>query len=196
MHDSGPGKMRRKQVLFVHSGGSQGLHQGSHDLVVWLRTALGPPYEVIYPMMPHPNNPKYQEWKEQLKLEFTRLHDGIIIIGHSLGGSVILKFLSEEKITRKIDGLFIMGAPYWGKRNWKVNEFVLKHKFAASLPAINDIFLYHSRRDLVVPFSHFSYYAEQMPFANLRPIAGSEHIFSAGLPELVNDIKSLAAGHN
>lgn len=196
MHNSGPGNMRKKQVLFVHSGGSQGLHEGSHDLVNWLRMALGPPYEVIYPMMPNPDQPVYEHWKQQLQQVITPLHDGLIIVGHSLGGSVALKYLSEEKISQKIDGLFIIGSPFWGKRNWKVNEYILKEKFAASLPDINEIFIYHSRRDTVVPFNHLNYYAEKLPFANLRPIAGREHIFTTGLPVLVDDIKSLIAIHN
>jgi predicted alpha/beta hydrolase family esterase len=153
MVDSGPGYMRKKQVLFVHSGGTQGLHEGSSDLVAWLRQVLGPPYEVFYPKMPNPDTPVYEQWKQTIKAELSRLDNGVILIGHSLGGSVILKFLSEEKITKKIDGLFMIGSPYWGKRNWKVDEYLLKEKFAASLPEINDVFLYHSRRDAVVPFS-------------------------------------------
>ena len=196
MVGSGPGNIRKKQVLFVHSGGTQGLHEGSYDLVAWLRMALGPPYEVLYPKMPNPDQPIYEQWKQAIKKELAKLDDGVILIGHSLGGSVILKFLSEEKIAKKIDGLFMIGSPYWGKRNWKVNEYILKEKFAACLPDVNEIFIYHSRRDSVVPFKHLSYYAEQLPLANLRPIPGREHLFASGLPVMANDIRSLNATHN
>jgi uncharacterized protein len=195
MAGSGP-VHKKKQVLFVHSGGSQGLHEGSNDLVAWLRLALGPPYEVLYPLMPNPDQPVYEQWKQELKKELARLDEGIILIGHSLGGSVILKLLSEEKFTKKIDGIFMIGSPYWGKRNWKVNEYELKHDFPVCLPDVGEMYLYHSRKDAVVPFKHLSYYAEKLPFANVRALGGSEHIFSSGLPELARDIKSLNAIHN
>lgn len=196
MVGNGPGNIRKKQVLFVHSGGSQGLHEGSSDLVAWLQMALGAPYEVFYPKMPDPDQPSYEQWKQKLKDELNLLDDGVILIGHSLGGSVILKFLTEEKISKKIDGLFMIGSPYWGIKNWHVDEFLLKKAFAASLPDINEIFLYHSRKDAVVPFKHLSYYAEKLPFANVRELDGGEHLFSSGLPEIARDIKSLNAIHN
>lgn len=196
MVDSGPGNIRKKQVLVVHSGGSQGLHEGSYDLVAWLRMALGPPYEVLYPKMPNPDQPVYEQWKQKLMDELAPLDNGVILVGHSLGGSVILKYLSEEKISKKIDGVFMIGSPFWGKRNWRVEEYILKEKFAVHLPDISEIFLYHSRRDPVVPFKHLSYYAEQLPQANVRAISGREHLFASGLPEMANDIRSLNAIHN
>jgi uncharacterized protein len=194
--DSGPGNMRKKQVLFVHCGGTQGLHEGSSDLVAWLRVVLGPPYEVLYPKMPNPDQPTYEQWKQKLENELASLDDGIILIGHSLGGSVILKYLSEEKIPKKIDAVFMIGSPFWGKRNWRVNEYVLKENFVTSLPDIREFYLYHSRKDVVVPFKHLSYYARQLPFANVRAISGGEHLFTTGLPEIARDIKSLNAIHN
>lgn len=196
MADSGPRNMRKKQVLFVHSGGTQGLHEGSSDLVAWLRLALGQPYEVFCPAMPNPDQPSYDQWKSALKEELAKLDNGVILVGHSLGGSVILKYLSEEKIDKKIDGVFMIGSPYWGKRNWKVDEYMLKKKFAASLPHIRGIYLYHSRKDEVVPFKHLSYYAQQLPEAEVRELDSNEHLFSAGLPEIVSDIRSLNAIDN
>lgn len=196
MVGSGPGNMRKKQVLFIHSGGPQGLHEGSSDLLAWLQSALGRPYEVICPPMPDPERPVYEDWKTALKKQLASLDNGLILIGHSLGGSVILKYLSEEKISKKIDGLFMVGSPFLGKRNWNVNEYVLKKDFATRLPAIPGIFIYHSKLDAVVPFKHLSYYAAKLPFATIRPIDGGEHLFSGGLPEMAFDIKSLSAGDN
>lgn len=196
MVDSGPGYIRKKQVLFVHCGGTQGLHEGSSDLVAWLQMVLGPPYEVFYPKMPNPDQPSYEQWKHQLKNELRLLDDGVILVGHSIGGSVLLKFLSEEKITKKIDALFIIGSPYWGKKNWRVPEYALKENFPACLPDIGEIYLYHSRKDEVVPFKHLSYYAEKLPQAYARAIDGREHLFASGLPEMARDIKSLSAIHN
>ena len=196
MVDSGPGNIRKKQVLFVHSGGTQGLHEGSSDLVAWLKRALGPAYEVLCPAMPDPDRPVYDHWRLSLKKELDAFDDGLILVGHSLGGSVLLKLLSEEKIAVRIDGLFMIGSPYWGRKNWQVKEYKLKKNFAASLPAIPGIFLYHSRNDSVVPFKHLLYFADKLPFATIRKIDSSEHLFYGGLPEIAYDIKSLTAWEN
>jgi predicted alpha/beta hydrolase family esterase len=188
--------IRKKQVLFIHSGGSQKLHQGSSDLVAWLQRTLGAAYEVRYPKMPDPDHPSYDLWKNKLARELDKADDGLICIGHSLGGSVLLKYLSEENCPRSIDALFIVASPYWGKKDWRVKEYVLQPHFARQLPAIPHIFLYHSRQDAVVPFSHLASYAEQLPQAILRTFNSNEHLFSEGLPELVKDILELTAIHN
>jgi uncharacterized protein len=122
----------RKQVLFIHSGGAQGPHEGSNDLVHYLQSMLGPRYEVLYPQMPNPEAPEYVQWKVLLAKELDKLDDGVILVGHSLGGSVLLKYLSEEPCHKGIAGLFIVAAPYWGKEDWEVEEYILRKDFGRS----------------------------------------------------------------
>jgi predicted alpha/beta hydrolase family esterase len=182
----------KKQVLFIHSAGSQDLHQGSSDLKAYLQKALSDEYILLDPKMPDPENPKYTLWKAQLEKEFASLNGDMILIGHSLGGSVLLKYLSEEACKQSISGLFMIAAPYWGEDDdWLVEEYTLPENFASKLPQISQIFLYHSRNDEIVPSVHFEHYKEKLPQANTRILDGSEHAFSDGLPELVNDIKEL-----
>jgi predicted alpha/beta hydrolase family esterase len=185
-----PFKMKQK-VLFVHSGGTQGPHEGSSDLVTYLRQMLGGGYEVLYPKMPDPDHPEYVLWKEHLEKRIAWLDDEVILVGHSLGGSVLLKYLSEENFHKSIAGLFLVAAPYWGKRDWEVDEYVLQKDFYAKLPHIRRIFLYHSRNDEVVPFNHLASYADKLPNAVVREFDSRRHLFSTGLPELVDDIKDL-----
>ncbi len=33
--------------------------------------------------------------------------------GHSFGASMLLKFLSENKVKQKVDGIFLIAAPFW-----------------------------------------------------------------------------------
>ncbi len=182
--------MIRKQVLFIHSGGSQGLHEGSNDLANYLRKVLGQEYAICDPQMPDPENPEYLTWKMILAKEISRLQGTLILVGHSLGGSVLLKYLSEESCPNPIAGLFIVAAPFWGGKGWKVEEYILKEDFYTRLPPIPKIFLYHSRPDEVVPFHHLRFYADKLPGAILREPASNRHLFSKGLPELVEDIRS------
>ena len=182
----------KKRLLFIHSAGTQEAPEGSNDLVAHLRDAPGADYEVLHPMMPDPELPQYARWKAKLETELAALNGEVILAGHSLGGSVLLKYLSEETFERPIAGLFVIASPSWGKNaDWQVNEFVLREDLAATLPPIPKIFLYHSRDDEEVPFAHLAHYAEKIPDAIVRELDGYGHLFSAGLPELADDIKRL-----
>ncbi|MFT9847789.1 alpha/beta hydrolase [Aneurinibacillus sp. REN35] len=182
----------KKQVLFIHSAGAQGLHQGSSDLVAYVKDALGDEYNLLYPKMPNSEDPEYTLWKLQLDKEFASLDGEVLLIGHSLGGSVLLKYLSEKTTNRSISGLFMIAAPYWGKDDdWQVEEYTLPENSASKLPQIAQIFLYHSRNDEFVPSAHLEHYKKRLPQANTRILDGAEHAFSDGLPELINDIKGL-----
>jgi hypothetical protein len=182
----------KKQVLFIHSAGAQGPHQGSSGLLAYLKDSLGDEYNLLYPQMPNPENPEYTLWEVQLEKEFAALDGEVFLIGHSLGGSVLLKYLSEKRINRSISGLFIIAAPYWGMDDdWQVHEYALPENFGAKLPQISHIFLYHSRNDEVVSSAHLWRYKEKLPMAITHILDGDEHIFNNGLPKLVNDINGL-----
>jgi len=180
-----------KEVLFVHSAGPQGHHEGSDYLVAYLRNALGSEYRVLLPEMPDPENPHYKTWKGKLKSELAGLDNDMILIGHSLGASVLLKYLSEERLHQSIAGLFLVGPVYWGKEDWDVKEYVLRRDFSSKLPPIPRIFLYHSKDDEVVPITHARFFAEDIPTAHVREFDHRGHLFGHGLPELIEDIKGL-----
>ena len=181
----------KKEVIFIHSAGPQGHHEGSDYLVTYLRSALSKQYEILSPKMPDPENPSYKTWKKKLKKELTATKGEMILIGHSLGGSVLLKYLTEEKLTRPIAGLFLIGTVYWGAEDWNVEEYVLRENFSSKLPGIPSVYLYHSKDDEVVPVTHLRYYAAELPTAKVREIESRGHLFGRGLPELVEDITSL-----
>lgn len=181
----------KKEILFVHSAGPQGHHEGSDYLVRYLIDALGTGYRISLPDMPDPENPHYVDWRATLKKELALMEDELILVGHSLGASVLLKYLSEERLQQRIAGLFLIGAVYWGKKDWEVKEYVLKRNFSSKLPPIRGIFLYHSSDDEVVPISHVRYFANELPNATVREFENRGHLFGRGLPELVEDIKRL-----
>lgn len=180
-----------RQVLVIHCAGNQGPGQGSQHLLAYIRDALGAEYDVLSPKLPNPDNPEYLLWKTELDKEFSALDDDPILIGHSFGGSVLLKYLSEEVSQQVFSGVFILAAPYWGiDENWPISQFSLRDHFNVKLAQM-PLFFYHSQNDPIVPFAHLKHYAEKLPQAIVRAIDGYEHFFNDGLPELVDDIKSL-----
>ncbi|MBL0740926.1 alpha/beta fold hydrolase [Chryseolinea lacunae] len=183
----------KKQVLFIHCGGTQGPNTGSRDLVAYLQDALGSGYDVRYPQMPDPDHPHYATWKNVVACELRSLQDDALLVGHSLGGSVLLKFLSEENITKPIAGLFIIAAPFFGQDEWDVEEYELQHNFFLHLQHAAPVFLYHSNDDEVVPVKHLTFYADLLPHASVHELSYGGHLFGNGLQELVFDIKQLNA---
>jgi hypothetical protein len=62
-----------------------------------------------------------------------------------------------------VAGLFLEATPDWGPGGWDYAEFAVPEGFAATLPPIDRVFLYHSRDDGEVPFRHLAWYAKRLP---------------------------------
>jgi predicted alpha/beta hydrolase family esterase len=183
----------KQQILFIQGGG-EGAYEEDEKLVAYLRSSLGTVYEVRYPQMPGESDPDYELWKAQIRKELAVLQDEVILIGHSLGSSFLLKYLAEEKIEKAIAGIFLMATPYWGGDGWQYEGYeriVLPEGFASKLPGGAPIFLYHSRDDEIVPFVHLALYAEKLPQATIREFDGRGHQFNNDLYEVASDIANL-----
>lgn len=182
----------KKQILFAHSGGAQGSPgKGSYDFVKWLQKSLGTGYEIAYPIIEDPEAPTYNMWKTVFDEEFSALYGKIILIGHSLGGSLLLKYLSENESDIRIDGLLLVAAPYWGKYGWDMEEFILRKDFSKFLPPIASVHLFHCTNDPVIPFEHLKLYQGNLANAVAHELRCNSHAFADGLPELVATIKKI-----
>jgi hypothetical protein len=182
-----------QQILFIQGGGS-GAYKEDEKLVANLRNALGDTYEVHYPKMLKESDPDYLRWKPRIRKELAALKGRIILIGHSLGGSFLLKYLSEEKTSIRIAGIFLMATPYWGGDGWRYAGYkrvALPKDFVTKLPSGTPIFFYHSRDDEVVPFAHLALYRKKLPKATIRVLAGRGHQFNNDLSEVATDVKNL-----
>jgi uncharacterized protein len=143
--------------------------------------------------MPAPASPSYERWKLELERLLPGGESPPILIGHSLGGSVLLKYISEHEPRVAAAALFVVAAPYWGSANWKMEEFVLREGFAHSLPNALKVYLYQSRDDEMVSMEHLSRYSKAIPRATVRVLDGGGHLFKDGLPQLTEDVTALAS---
>jgi len=179
----------KRQLLFVHGGG-EGAYEEDRKLAASLQDALGG-YGVHCPKMPDENSPQYAAWRDRIASELAKLDGEIFLVGHSLGASILLKYLSKERTATPISGTFLVAAPYWGVEDWEVDEYVLQEDFASKLPEGLPMFFYHSRDDEWVPFAHLALYAEKVPHARFRAFYGRGHQFDDDLSEVANDIEGL-----
>jgi len=182
--------MTKRQVLFIHGGGGEAFEEDG-ALVRSLREVLGPDFEVAYPEMPDGAAPEYGTWSATISRELSALDGGVILVGHSLGASILLKHLSEEQVDEPIAGVFLIATPYWRTVDWNVAEFELREDFPAVLPEDVPIFLYHSRDDEVVPFAHLALYAGRLPGASVREFDDRGHQLGDDLSEVAEDIGRL-----
>jgi predicted alpha/beta hydrolase family esterase len=180
----------KKQVLFIQGAG-EGAYEEDEKLAASLRDAIGVEYNVIYPKMPNEENPEDEVWISQITKELASLDGKVILVGHSVGGAVLLKYLLKEKVQNPIAGIFLISMPYWGPEDEEGEEYPLHEGFASQLPKDVPIFLYHSRDDEWVPFAHLEIYAEKIPQATIRKFDGRGHQFNNDLSEVAADIKSL-----
>jgi uncharacterized protein len=177
-------------VLFIQGGGTGAYIEDRH-LADSLERALGAGYEVQYPQMPDEENCPYPEWQAQIDARLAAATGAIALVGHSIGGSVLLKYLCDRRPTAHIAGLFVIAAPYWGADEaWRWEEVALPEDAAAKLAGEWPLIFYHSRDDESVPFAHLELYAAKLPRATFRTFDGRGHQFRNDLSEVATDIKA------
>ena len=180
-----------RQVLFVQGGG-EGVHDlWDNRLVDALRRELGPTYEIRYPVMPNEADPNYAVWKRALEKEFATLESGAVVIGHSVGGTILIHALAESTPRANLGAVCLIAAPFIGTAGWESDDIAAQPDLADRLPRDVPIFIYHGRDDDTVPFAHVELYARLIPRAVVRRLAGRDHQLNNQISEIATDIRRL-----
>jgi hypothetical protein len=180
-----------KQVLFVQGGG-EGVHdRWDSKLVASLERELGKTYAVRYPRMPGEDDPSYPAWKAALMEEFHALEDGAILVGHSLGATILLRVLADQQPKCRFGGLFVIAAPFIGEGGWPSDDANAADDFPRRLPPGLPVCLYHGIDDEIVPIAHVSLYGKAIPHAVVRTLEHRDHQLNDDMSEVARDIRSL-----
>lgn len=195
-----------KQVIVIHGGDSFATYeeylQFLKDIPIeigasrkgWkagLAEVLGEEYEVIQPSMPNKQNARYPEWELWFEKHVPFMQDGVVLVGHSLGGSFLAKYLSEKRLPISILGTFLVAAPYNLDGDHNLVDFAAPDSLELLAEQGGEIFLYHSTDDPVVEFSELAKYQAALPNAQARIFDDRQHFNQEDFPELVSDIRSL-----
>ena len=160
-----------------------------------LEEELGDGFEVIAPKMPSKNNAKFMEWKIWFEKLVPLLEQDIMLVGHSMGGIFLAKYLSENKFPKKIKAVFLVASPYDDRDFGYLGDFALPKSLDGLEKQANKLFIYHSTDDPIVPFVEFSKYKKALPKAHTEVFKDRGHFnqetYQGGFPEIVRDIKSL-----
>ena len=182
------------QLLFVQGGGA-----GTHDewddkLVESLRRELGPNFEIRYPRMPAEDDPAYAAWKATLEKEFATLNDGAILVGHSIGGTILVNALAQSRSAREFGAIFLIAAPFVGEGGWPSEDINSPPDLGARLPRDVPVYVYHGLDDATAPPTHADLYARAIPQALVRRLPDRDHQLNDDLSEIAATIKSLKGG--
>ena len=180
-----------RQVLFVQGGG-EGVHdQWDHHLVNSLRGELGPGYEIRYPFMPNEGDPKFSVWSRALQRELAALEHGAVVVGHSVGATILINALAEQTPQSDLAAICLIAAPFIGPGGWESDDIEPRPDLGRRLPRDVPVFFYHGRNDDTVPIAHVELYAGVVPQAHVRRLANRDHQLNNNLSETAADIRLL-----
>jgi predicted alpha/beta hydrolase family esterase len=179
---------RTRQILFIQGGGA-GAHDDWDDkLVDSLRREVGDGYEFRYPRMPDEDDPSYAKWSAAIRREMTALDDGAVVVGHSVGGTILINVLAERSPERELTSIVLIAAPFVGAEGWPGEEFELPHDLGARLPLGVPVHVFHGLADQTAPPSHADLYARAIPQAQLHLLPGRDHQLGNDLSEVAKTI--------
>lgn len=202
----------KKQVFYIHGGDS---FSKQEDFLQSLKTVtlrdlpdkvkeeswkanlpseLGEGYEVFMPSMPNKQDANFTEWSIWFERHFEYLRDGVILVGCSLGGMFLAKYLSENDLPFKPGRVFLLAAPcgyYTSNDGNDCGTFQFPREALKSLQNKGlNIEIWHSKDDFVVPFDHALEYAAALPDSKTRFFEDKNHFLLPTLPELIEAIKA------
>lgn len=203
--------MSKKQVFYIHGADSYGDHDAFLDDLrsriprdlpdlpkkgKWtetLREDLGPDFEVFMPSMPNSQNAKYEEWKIWFERHFEYFEGDVLLVGWSLGGMFLVKYLLEEEVSFPIKGLILLAPPFEAIEGEgdDCGDFVFDTDDVSELAEkVSKITIFQSKDDFVVPPEHAFKYKEALPQAELVIFEDRNHFLIAEFPEIIQKIKS------
>lgn len=176
-----------KQILSIQGGG-EGVHdQWDNKLVANLADKLGPSYEISYPRMPNEGDPSYAAWSAAIANAIAGLSGNPILVGHSVGATILVNALAETRFQKEFAGIFLIATPFIGAGGWPSDDIKPVQNLGARLPKNTPIYFYHGSEDETAPIGHVELYKQAIPQAHVRRLEGRDH-------QLNNDLSEVAAG--
>ena len=177
-----------RRILFIQGGGA-GTHDEWDDMLVEsLSRELGDGHEVRYPRMPDEDDPSLDTWGPVIRRELADAGDGAVVVGHSVGATILVKTLVDRPPTTVLGAIVLIAAPFVGGEGWPGDELELPMDLGARLPHGVPVHLFHGLRDETAPPSHVDLYARAIPHATVHRLPGRDHQLNDDLSEVAEAI--------
>lgn len=205
--------MKRSQIAFIHGGE---VFADRKEVVEHLRTVrqLRDPLwspeprrhyhvaiarrfyddaEIFMPEMPNKLDARYDEWETWFDRHVPLFRDGIILVGSSLGGLFLAKYLATRTLRVKVRLLALVAAPFDDESKGTLGDFRLPADIDGITRQAEQILLYHSKDDPIVPFSELEKYARALSGAETVVFGNRGHFQVGDFPELADRITNVLA---
>lgn len=158
----------------------------------YLHKALGRGFQIIQPRMPLQDNAKYSEWKIYFQRHLALLGKKFILIGNSLGGIFLAKYLSENKLKQKALAVYLVCPPF--DDTLPEEDLAGGFKIGRDLSLLEancrNLSLFFSKDDDVVPVSHAKKYRAKLKKAKIVIYKSKNgHFIIPKFPEIAAMIK-------
>lgn len=196
-----------KQVVFIHGGTTFYKHEDYlnylHSQPVsisgltrqrfWfdrLQEDLGDGFQVLTPRMPNGTNANYDEWAIWFGRVAAMTDDNVILVGHSMGGIFLAKYLSEHDYPKKIRATLLVAAPHKDETHEDLASFKITGELEKFADQGGDIIFYHGTDDIVLP-SELRLYEKSLPKAETHELSAQDRFMREAFPEIIEKIRGL-----
>lgn len=180
---------RRTQLLFIQGGGAGAHDRWDAELVESLTRELGDAYQVRYPRMPNEDDPSYPRWRAAIERELLALSDCAVVVGHSVGATILVNTLAEIPLRSKLGMVVLLAAPFVGSGGWPGTDFELPGDLGDRLGPGVPVHVFHGLEDVTVDPSHADLYAKTISHAHPHRLPGRDHQFNDELSEVADVIR-------
>jgi hypothetical protein len=199
----------RTQLLYIHGGmtfktkdnyinylKTRNLYL--EEFKVWsgdyIREELKEHCQIIAPKMPRKEYSQYEEWEIHVDRHLEMMDTDVILVGWSLGGIFLAKYLSENRLDKNIIATYLIAPPFDGTMSTEdlAGGFELKNDLSLIEQNCNNINIWFSKDDEIIPIEHADKYKEAIPSANIRIFESKGgHFVVEEFPELTDAIKKM-----
>lgn len=162
-----------------------------------LKDQLASEYQTIKPDMPNKNMASYKARKIWFEKIFPYLNDeDVVMVGHSLWWMFLIKYLWENTFPKKIKQLHLVSSVFdesdMSEEEKYAGDFAYDPSVISNIEdQAEEIFLYHSTDDDIVPYAHVEKIKAYLPKAKLITLNNRGHINQPEFPELLENILAL-----
>jgi len=144
-------------------------------------------WEVIAPQLPLSDEPNPLESIQALEEAVGRLDSKTVIIGHSLGGVLALRYLEAAEAESTPRAVILVGAP-WHVNSPKIKSFFMtEFDFDVVMWKAQEFVVVHDEGDKAIPINHAEKYAKVLG-ADFIKTTGNDHFTGEQYPELLDII--------
>lgn len=140
--------------------------------------------DVLLPSMPLKDSASYKQWKIIFEKCIPLFEGSFCLVGHSLGGIFLAKYLSENTLPVACEKLILIAAPYNDETLEPLGDFLFGHSLGKIHDSTKQIHLFYSTDDPVVSFSELQKYQLALPSALTHIFNDRLHFNEETFPEL------------